>query len=380
MFKKILLTGGTGFIGQFLAVEFLQRDCQLVFLAREKHGLLAETRVRDALALVDTNALDGNFLVASGDLDNIPDWAGKNVDAIFHCAGDIRFEKKFAGQISATNLEGTKKMLAFASRHNIPEFHYVSTVFARDFMKNGIVKEDDLRLSDFVNSYTMPKALAEVKVMKWGKEKSERKVFIYAPSIVIGRSIDGLTTSMDGGWYRFMKPFAKMSDGTGFVRKKILHSSDSTLHLPVAVPGVVGATINVVTIDYVVMLIANLFSVGIPGVFNITNANAPEYDELLQMSLNVLGISGPSVRRDPKKTTKRVLRILQAAITRGTRDYRPFTSWTPRFSQENCRCALGDIFCEHPPITQELIKTLLNFALRCEFKKSRVYEIMHLLN
>ncbi len=369
---RIFLTGGTGFLGQFLAIELLKRGCQLVFLARGRNGLTAEERISRALSLVDFGVFSekrGNYRVVEGDLNNLLDKIA-GIDAIFHCAGDVRFQKKFASKIMETNLEGTRRMLAFASKNGISEFHYVSTAFARDFQTNGTVREDDLRLSDFVNPYTESKSLAERKVKKWG-QKPGRKISVYAPSIVVGRSTDGLTTAMDGGFYRFIKTFSQIKSGTAVLRGRNL---DHVLHLPVHVPGVIGATINIATIDYVATLMADLFFAGVPGVYGIINANAPEYDELLRMSLNVIGISGPSVRRNPKDTKKKSLRILQMGIKRGTRDYLPFVSYAPQFSQENCRRVLGDAFREHPPITQELVNTLLRFALRCEFSKEKVYD------
>ncbi len=352
----MLITGVTGFLGRFIVREILRRyDKNIFCLVRGHKRVSAVERLEKTLRTVGVKSLD-NIQIIEGDLKNIP--SKVNAKAILHCAGDVRFRNSFEKDIMQTNLDGTEAMLALASRSNIHNFHFVSTAFARDFMKNGIVAEIS-KCGEFVNPYICSKILAEKKVLKWAFKKSQRRAFIYAPSIVVGSLADnGFCSSMNSGWYRFMEVFWRL--------KKISRSSQFS----VAVPGDKDASINIVTIDYVAKLIVDLMEANREGCFNITNGNPPKFESLLQMGLESLGISGPSVLRNPKDCRSKKMKLLQMAISRGIRDYRPFISYNPQFSQENCKKALGSAFEEHPPITQEDVNLLLRFAVRSKFGKN----------
>ena len=64
--SKIFLTGGTGFIGSFLAVELLKRGYFLIFLGRSTNKLSASDRIRQILAW--HNYTGNNFEVIDGQL------------------------------------------------------------------------------------------------------------------------------------------------------------------------------------------------------------------------------------------------------------------------------------------------------------------------
>jgi nucleoside-diphosphate-sugar epimerase len=361
---KIFLTGVTGFIGQFLAIELLKGGHEFVFLARSKDGVSARDRVIDALALVDAGVVmmcQRQFCVVEGELDDLPERI--DVDVIFHVAGDTSFAEKEREKIMATNLQGTQAVLELANRNSIDTIHYVSSAYAHDFMTNGIVYEDNIcGDGGFVNPYAESKCIGETTVREWGNIAGNR-AFIYAPSIVVGHSETGVITSFTG-YYRFMQAFARL--------KKILSRKGTDFHVPIAVPGVVGATINIVTIDYVVTMISKLFASDVPGVYHITNSNAPDFDQLLSWGLEYLGITGPSVANNPADTPL-IQRPLQKLVARGLADYQPFISYNPHFSQKNVEHVLSKEYFAHPVIDATQVAILLKFAISCNFDRDNVF-------
>jgi nucleoside-diphosphate-sugar epimerase len=364
---KIFFTGVTGFIGQFLAIELLKRGHELIFLARFKDGVGARDRVIEALALVDADTVmmcQRQFCVVEGELSDLPERV--EADVIFHVAGDTSFAEKEREKIMITNLRGTKNILDLADCSNINTVHYVSSAYAHDFMTNGVVYEDDICGDNggFVNPYAESKCIGETAVREWGNIAGNR-AFVYAPSIVVGHSETGVITSFTG-YYRFMHPFARL--------KKMLLRKGTDFHVPIAVPGVVGATINIVTIDYVATMMSKLFASDVPGVYHITNSNAPDFDQLLGWGLEYLGISGPSVANNSADTPL-VHKPLQKLVARGLVDYQPFISYNPHFSQKNVEQVLGKEYFAHPSIGATQVATMLEFAVNCNFEKNMVYRI-----
>jgi hypothetical protein len=91
----------------------------------------------------------------------------------------------------------------------------------------------------------------------------------------------------------------------------------------------------------------------------------------------VIGITGPSVRRNPSDT-KKVWKLAERLVKRGIADYKPFVSYNTIFSQKNVGDVLGKSSVSHPEVSSTLIKTLMGFALAHNFDKARVYEMREL--
>jgi len=53
--KKYILTGGTGFLGPFLAVKLLQQGDRIVFIGRSNNGASLRERVLEALKEIKEN-------------------------------------------------------------------------------------------------------------------------------------------------------------------------------------------------------------------------------------------------------------------------------------------------------------------------------------
>lgn len=364
--RVILFTGVTGFVGQFLSIALLKAGHRLVFLARSTKKETADKRVSNALAVVDLDVYvkHQNYAVVEGDLEDLPNNI-PFINEIFHVAGAISFSWEDRKSTEAANLVGTKNILELASKRKVSRVHYIGTAFTHD-KDAKIVYEDDLCCdNNFNNPYAKSKCLAEVCVRNWGKKNPKSKVFIYRPSIVVGNSKTGFTTNFSS-YYRFMAPLALW-----LKRANKNSNGENDGHFPIYVPGVKGATINIVTVDYVVYLVTELVKKDIPGTYHITNAKAPEFEWLLKEGLKALGIHGPSSQNDPKETPER-FRRLEERIRDGIADYEPFVARDTIFSQENVKNVLGSKFKCHPKVAPKLVHTLMNFAVANDFKKKNV--------
>ncbi|XP_013107128.1 putative fatty acyl-CoA reductase CG5065 [Stomoxys calcitrans] len=147
--KKVLITGATGFMGKVL-VEKLLRSCSdlegLYLLIRPKRDLTPADRKDQYLKCVIFNkvvatypdigkkihviggdVLEDNLGIHSIDRDNLI----RNIDVIFHCAANVRFDQPLRPMIQM-NVMGTLKVLELASSmENLKVFVHVSTTFCQ---------------------------------------------------------------------------------------------------------------------------------------------------------------------------------------------------------------------------------------------------------
>jgi nucleoside-diphosphate-sugar epimerase len=168
--KKVLITGGTGFIGSHLT-EFLI-----------KNGYSVTCLVRDPHALRWLDGLDIN--VAAGDcarLETLTN-AVKDVSIVVHAAGLTKARR--SREYHEANHIGTRNMLEACSRYNpdIEKFILISSLAAAGPASDGRpVKESDLPhpMSDYGKS----KRLAELEAVGY---RDTFPVVILRPSVVYG--------------------------------------------------------------------------------------------------------------------------------------------------------------------------------------------------
>ncbi|XP_075147044.1 fatty acyl-CoA reductase 1 [Haematobia irritans] len=247
--KNILITGATGFMGKVL-VEKLLRSCPdvkgLYLLIRPKRDLTPEDRKDQYLKCVifqrilecqpDTpkkihviagDVLEDNLGISVRDRDCLV----RNVDVIFHCAANVRFDQPLRPMVQM-NVIGTLKVLNLASElQNLKVFVHVSTTFCQ--CNEPVVEErpyaahcdpyevikmlecmtdEELAqitsrlLNGLPNTYALSKALSEDLINRYGQQFP---IVVTRPSIVTAawkeplpgwvESINGPTGLIIGG-------------------------------------------------------------------------------------------------------------------------------------------------------------------------------------
>lgn len=128
---KVLVTGATGFLGQWLTRRLLDEGFEVRVLVRSKakleelHGLQVE--------------------VTEGDVTNQAslDAACRGVNGVFHLAGLIAYSKAQRAAMELVNVQGTKNVIAAIQKNGQARMLHLSSVTAvgAGFTKNDILNE-----------------------------------------------------------------------------------------------------------------------------------------------------------------------------------------------------------------------------------------------
>ena len=156
---KTLVTGASGFLGSHVARQLVaQGDDVRVLLRPASHNR--------AIGDLSLEYITGDLL----DSDSL-DRAVRGVQRIFHVAADYRLWAKRSRDIYASNVDGTKNLLAAAKRAAIEQFIYTSTVATIAVDRPQLPNEStDSRLEEMVGHYKRSKWLAEREVLNAAKE------------------------------------------------------------------------------------------------------------------------------------------------------------------------------------------------------------------
>lgn len=191
------MTGGTGFLGQYLVKELALTAEKIFVLGRNKTNVFKDDKNVEFIRadLTDPqlySALEERIL---------------DVDIIIHMAAlyDIKasYDKAFLQNVFAT-----QNMLAL-SKHSpkLKAFYYVSTIAVGD-ETSFYLEEDFLPVrKQFSNFYSQTKYLAEKMVRE---SSSQVPIRIIRPGIIIGDSETGYMPKGDGPYY-FMDVLKKHS-------------------------------------------------------------------------------------------------------------------------------------------------------------------------
>lgn len=198
---KILLTGGTGFLGQYLVRELASVHEKIFITGRKsvKPAVFSDIKNVEFIAadLTDPQLVD--FL---------PDEIFE-VDLIIHAAAlyDIKatYDKAFLQNVFAT-----QNMLGLARKcGQLKAFYYISTIAVGD-EASFYLEEDFLpKRKTFNDHYSKTKYLAE-KLIRDSESALQIPLRIIRPGIIVGDSITGHMPKCDGPYY-FMDALKKHS-------------------------------------------------------------------------------------------------------------------------------------------------------------------------
>lgn len=128
--KKVVVTGGTGFIGSWLVRELLQHQIEVIVLVRNVNiGKFSEVKNKNKLRLVQYD---------TEDMDALEHESGM-IDAFYHLAWDgVSTEEKNDAGLQLENIHLSIKMLEFARRIGAARFLGMGTVAEYAFSDNTI--------------------------------------------------------------------------------------------------------------------------------------------------------------------------------------------------------------------------------------------------
>lgn len=288
MQKTYILSGGTGFLGSLLSTELIKRGNRIIFFGRAKNGESFQERMGKILKSIEPNIFLNNIQIIETDLTkkdlgltkNFLEKINGKIDGIWHLAANLSFKEKDRKEIFATNVNGLKNILEFATLIKAPVF-YVSTAYVHG-QRPGLVFEDELiKPSCFNNPYEESKFEGEKIIKKWGGNK-ENKFIIFRPSILIERERKTLSFF---GYYAVVYSLYKM-------RGK---NTDKTLKIPFLFPYSKGVFLNLMPIDiainWMLKIVENSETIG--KTFNITNPSPFSMKDITKQTFEALDIKIP---------------------------------------------------------------------------------------
>ncbi len=173
---RLLVTGGTGFIGSHLAEAAARRGSEVVVL-----GLTDRPEERANSELL--SALGAEILSGSITDADLCRRAARGATHIFHLAVAMREGGKSDEFFESINLDGTRHLLEAASVERVDRFVYCSTIGIYGHRAPGITREDSPLAPG--NIYERTKVSAERLVREFA-EKCALPVSVLRPADVYG--------------------------------------------------------------------------------------------------------------------------------------------------------------------------------------------------
>jgi len=174
---KILVTGGTGFLGAYIIRELVAKGYSVRAIRR--NNSLPSFISPDILEKVEW--LSGDIL----DVTSLEE-AMEDSDAVIHAAARLSFASRDRREMFSTNINGTANVVNIALEKNIARFIYVSSVAALGRTGNGELVTEERKWSDskWNTNYAISKYHGEVEV--WRGIGEGLPAAIVNPSTLLG--------------------------------------------------------------------------------------------------------------------------------------------------------------------------------------------------
>lgn len=210
--RTVFLTGATGFLGRFLAMEWLEglarRGGTLICLARGADAAQARRRIEAALdsdpALLERFwALAGDHLeVLAGDIGepgfglDEATWQrlAATVDLVVHPAAHVNHVLPYR-QLFTSNVAGTAEIIRLAITARLKPIHYISTMGVSAVAHQLVDEDTDIRRSaprcaidgGYANGYGISKWAGEV-LMREAHDLCGLPIAVFRPGMILADS------------------------------------------------------------------------------------------------------------------------------------------------------------------------------------------------
>jgi dihydroflavonol-4-reductase len=172
---KVLVTGGTGFLGAHLLDYLIAQGHEIIAL---KRNTSANDLVSDLKGITwcDIDILDTELLY--------PIMQG--IDEVYHCAAMVSFHPRDAEAMHAINVTGTANVVNAALAGNVKKLIYVSSIAALGRSKGRTYLDEQSKWVDGQENtqYAISKYRAEMEV--WRADAEGLHVAIVNPAVILG--------------------------------------------------------------------------------------------------------------------------------------------------------------------------------------------------
>lgn len=253
---KVLVTGATGFLGEYIVKELSEKGYKVIAFGRN------EEKGRDlSRRYIHTSFIKGNFENID-DLKNIDE----NIDYIVHAGGLSTVWGKWKDFYNS-NVKGTENIIRFCKESDIKKLVFISSPSIYAKPKDGfLIKEEEAPSENRLNFYIRSKILAESRI----KEISNMPWVIIRP-----RGLFGV--------------------GDTSIIPRLLRLN-SKIGIPLFSEG--SQMIDITCVENVALSIRLALekkeSVG--NIYNITNDEPMQFKEILELFFDEMGIKGRYIR------------------------------------------------------------------------------------
>ncbi len=177
LFKNILVTGGTGFLGSYIIRELVEKG----------YAVRAIRRNDKVPSWLPPSAFEGVEWIEGDILDVISlEDAMIGIDAVIHAAAKVSFSGKDRAAMYQVNVDGTANVMNMALEAGIGRMVYISSVAAIGRIASGdLVNEERKWEENKLNThYAISKHKAEMEV--WRAMGEGLNAVILNPSTILG--------------------------------------------------------------------------------------------------------------------------------------------------------------------------------------------------
>jgi thioester reductase-like protein len=367
------LTGATGFLGNFLLSELLQKtDAEIYCLVRASDPQRGQEKIQKSLAKYHlwNQEAEGRIKAVVGDLsqpflglsENHFNSLAEKIDTIYHSGAGVNYVEPYF-RLKPTNVLGTQEVIRLAFQSKIKPLHHISSssIFGAVRYFRGIkeIKEDDdisLGLDYIFGGYAQSKWVAEKMI--WNAQARGLPVTVYRCARIMGHSKTGITNTND-----FLVLLIKSCIELGnFYELK-------------------NKVDDFVTVDFATQAIVHLSlkkeSIGKP--FHIVNPQPMDYsdfwDFVIDYGYNIRRLSYEDwlenlleyVKTQPDIPLYSLLPLLLEKESESQRSMVELFYDMPSYKNQNVLEGIADSSITIPRGDKELVDTWLNYLVKSEF-------------
>ena len=364
----VLFTGATGLLGSYILYNLLNRNENVAVLVRPGRKETAEQRISKILAHWNSEQgiEDGQTIpmpkVFSGDLlqlEKLAELRG-HCKSIIHCAASLTFYGSPGEEPWISNIEGTKRILDFCDAADVADMHYVSTAYVAGSSKMFYEQDMDIG-QELRNDYEKSKFEAE-KIVR-GADFLKR-LTVYRPSIVVGDSITGFTTTFHG-FYAVLKLAHTLVS-----RLPMGSTSGRNLLSALGMNG--SERKNFVPVDWVTDVFSHIFShPELHGqTYHLTTPNPPLLTDFVDMVQDAVETwSTLADEHDPQRADEG---WFFEHYAKEVQIYRAYLQDDPQFDMANTQSAAPHLPC--PAMDKSLMLFLARYAILSRFGKRKILQ------
>ena len=172
--KKVLLVGGTGFLGKNFLKELINHQIDFDFTSRQKKEIAGKTAIKlDPRQENDFKVLENKY------------------DVLINCAaldGNGTFKKEHGNQVCEDNVRIASNILSFAQKKKIKDLVLFSSAEVYTGLGEKRLSENDLEnlKINYNHGYRSAKAVLEILANFYAYQNPELNIYLARPSYVYG--------------------------------------------------------------------------------------------------------------------------------------------------------------------------------------------------